>query len=112
MRVLIVDDERRVANTLVMILEREGYGAASAYNGAAALQKIESFIPDCVISDVLMSGMNRIRVLHERRSKNYTPLAIFCFSLGRHPQICWSKRLEPRGTDGSFWQNLSIPTSC
>lgn len=56
MRVLIVDDERSVAETLLMILQGEGYEAASAYNGSAALQKIEFFTPDCVISDVIMPG--------------------------------------------------------
>ena len=65
MRVLIVDDEKSVADTLAMILRREGYEAASAYNGTDALKKIESFTPDCVISDVIMLGMNgKGRVLY------------------------------------------------
>jgi len=43
-------------------LSGKGYETASAYNRAAELQKIESFTPDCVISDVLMSGMNGIEL--------------------------------------------------
>ena len=62
MRVLIIDDEKAVADTLVMILQRKGYDAAAAYSGAEALKIVESFRPDCVISDVIMPGINGIEV--------------------------------------------------
>src|SRR5690349_13158878 len=62
MRILVVDDERFVADTLVMILQRGGHEAASEYNGPAALHKIDSFRPNCVISDVIMPSMNGIEL--------------------------------------------------
>jgi CheY-like chemotaxis protein len=62
MGVLVIDDEKSVADTLVMILQREGHDAVAAYNGASALQRIESFVPECVISDVIMPGLNGIEV--------------------------------------------------
>jgi len=62
MRVLIIDDEKAVADTLVMILQRKGYDAAVAYSGPEALKKVESFAPNCVISDVIMPGINGIEV--------------------------------------------------
>lgn len=62
MRVLVIDDEKPLADTLALILQRAGYEAAVAYNGAAALSQLDSFRPDIVISDVIMPGMNGIEV--------------------------------------------------
>jgi CheY-like chemotaxis protein len=62
MRVLVVDDERSVADTLVMVLRYGGHQAAAAYEGGSALTLAEAFRPDCVICDVVMPGMNGIEV--------------------------------------------------
>jgi len=104
MRVLIVDDERRVADTLVMILEREGYEAACAYSGAAALQKIGSFTRDCVISDVLMSGMNGIE-LCATIEKLHPDCHILLFS----GQASTNLLVEKAKTQGHRWELLAKP---
>ena len=62
MRILVVDDEKSVADTLAMILEGEGHEVAAAYDGLDALRKLDSLVPDCVISDVIMPRMNGIEV--------------------------------------------------
>jgi DNA-binding response OmpR family regulator len=62
MRILVIDDERPLADTLVLILERAGYEATAAYDGAAALSQIEPFLPHAIICDVIMPGMNGIEV--------------------------------------------------
>lgn len=62
MRVLVIDDEKNLADTVVWILEENGFEAIAAYTGAAALDKISSFPPDIVLSDVIMPGMNGIDV--------------------------------------------------
>ena len=53
-RVLIVDDDRRVLELLVDLLELEGYQVASAPDGAEAAALAQSFGPDVVVSDVVM----------------------------------------------------------
>lgn len=60
MRVLVIDDEKPLADTLTLILQNAGYEARAVYDGAAALSLIESFVPDVLISDVVMPGMNGI----------------------------------------------------
>jgi CheY-like chemotaxis protein len=60
MRILIIDDEKPLADTLFLILQNAGYETKAVYDGAAALSLIESFVPDLVISDVVMPGMNGI----------------------------------------------------
>ena len=62
MRVLVIDDENNLADTLVWILERAGFEATSAYDGESALQRLDTFPPDVVISDVIMPGINGIEV--------------------------------------------------
>jgi DNA-binding response OmpR family regulator len=62
MRVLIIDNEKPLADTLTLILQHAGYEARAVYDGVTALSLIESFVPDVVISDVVMPGMNGIDV--------------------------------------------------
>lgn len=59
-RILIVDDQVALADTLRQILERHGYECAMAHTGNQALDKLTSFYPDLVLSDVIMPGMDGI----------------------------------------------------
>lgn len=61
-RVLIVDDDQKVAALLSELLEQEGYEALSVADGARALQVLNSFDPDVVISDVVMPVINGIEL--------------------------------------------------
>jgi CheY-like chemotaxis protein len=59
-RVLVVDDEPTITETLVEILNGEGFDAMAASTGEAALTSLRSFTPDVIISDVVMPGMNGV----------------------------------------------------
>jgi len=59
-KVLVVDDERVIADTLSMILNRSGFMARAVYSGEAALEIAPNFLPDMLISDVIMSDLNGI----------------------------------------------------
>lgn len=59
-RVLVVDDERRIADSLVAILNRSGFVSAAAYSGGHAIQTARSFHPDVLVSDVVMLGLSGI----------------------------------------------------
>jgi DNA-binding NtrC family response regulator len=61
-RVLIVDDETAIAETLALILRARGYEAATAYDGSSGLERCSCFVPDLVISDVCMPGMNGVEM--------------------------------------------------
>lgn len=58
--VLIVDDERVIADTLAIILNKSGYDATAVYSGIDAVEKARQMKPDLVISDVVMADMNGI----------------------------------------------------
>jgi CheY-like chemotaxis protein len=59
-KVLVADDERVIADTLAMILNQSGFEAQAVYSGERALELVPTFLPDMLISDVIMGGLNGI----------------------------------------------------
>jgi len=59
-KVLIADDERVIADTLAMILNKNGFDARVAYTGEQAVEVAGEFVPEMLISDVIMGGLNGI----------------------------------------------------
>jgi CheY-like chemotaxis protein len=68
-RVLVVDDEAIIADTVVEILNRSGYDAIARYSGRAALESIEEHCPSIVLSDVVMPGLNGIQLAQSVRKR-------------------------------------------
>jgi len=62
LRVLIVDDDRRMAGTLKDILNIKGYEAEAAYSGPEALVKVIKSEFDCVLSDIRMPQVNGVEL--------------------------------------------------
>jgi DNA-binding NtrC family response regulator len=60
--ILIVDDERNIADTLSIILSRSGFATMTAYDGVSALELARTIPPDLVISDVAMPGITGIEL--------------------------------------------------
>jgi CheY-like chemotaxis protein len=60
--VLVVDDERLIADTMTEILKRSGFHAACAYDGESALVLALQLNPDFVVSDVVMPHMNGVQL--------------------------------------------------
>jgi CheY-like chemotaxis protein len=67
-RVLVVDDERVIADTLAMILNQSGFEARPAYSGEKALDLASEWKPDMLISDVIMADLNGIEVAIRTRA--------------------------------------------
>lgn len=65
-RILIVDDEPTVLNTLGYVFQARGYDTVLAANGAAALQLLDSV--DAALIDINMPGMNGFAVCRAIRS--------------------------------------------
>ena len=64
-RVLLVDDERDLVQTLSERLQMRDMGSAVAYDGASALQLVEEDAPDVMIIDLKMPGIDGFQVLRE-----------------------------------------------
>src|SRR5713226_10589445 len=59
-KVLVVDDERVIADTLAIILNKAGFDATAIYTGGGAVESARRNKPDLVISDVFMPDMNGV----------------------------------------------------
>ncbi len=59
-KVLVVDDEHVIADTLAIILNQNGFDAAAVYSGTGAVERAKTVRPDLIISDVIMQDMNGI----------------------------------------------------
>jgi CheY-like chemotaxis protein len=66
-RVLVADDERVIADTLAMILNKSGFQARAVYSGEEILEIASAFAPDILISDVVMGEINGIEAAIEVR---------------------------------------------
>ena len=72
--VLIVEDERNIAQLLQLYLEKEGYAVAVANDGGAGLAKFRSVKPDLVLLDVMMPVMDGWAVCKAIRADSQTPI--------------------------------------
>jgi DNA-binding response OmpR family regulator len=61
-RVLVVDDETSIADTITTILSMSGYAAMAAYDGDDALETALVAPPHLLITDVVLPGMNGIEL--------------------------------------------------
>jgi CheY-like chemotaxis protein len=59
-RVLVVDDEALIADTIVMILNRNGFVAEAVYSGRQAIDTARRISPELVLSDVLMPQIDGV----------------------------------------------------
>jgi CheY-like chemotaxis protein len=57
-KVLVVDDAHDGADSLALLFQTLGHQAATAYDGAEALEKSHGFLPDFIILDIEMPRMN------------------------------------------------------
>ena len=69
-RILIVDDEPSILDSITMVLNTEGYETDTCLNGAAALQKVSNQEYDLVLLDIKMPKMDGIEVLERMMEIN------------------------------------------
>ncbi len=77
MKILIVEDEKRLADALVQIFTKNKMTADASYNGIDGLDNALSGIYDVIVLDIMLPGMNGIDVLRELRKEDIkTPVIL------------------------------------
>ncbi|MBI4963574.1 MAG: sigma-54-dependent Fis family transcriptional regulator [Desulfomonile tiedjei] len=79
-RILIVDDEKDICEILFRLLKKSGFMPLVAHDGERALEMIRLGVPDAVVSDMMMPGMDGMELL--RRAKEYDPTLPFLIITG------------------------------
>jgi DNA-binding NtrC family response regulator len=103
-RVLIVDDEPMISDSLAMIFTRAGYEARAAYSAEHALALIELWPPDLAILDVYLPGMNGIDLaIHLKAHLPGCKLVLFS------GQSATSDLLEQARRDGHLLEVMAKP---
>lgn len=74
MKILIIEDEKAIAEVERAYVEKEGYSADIAENSYVGIEKFEEFDYDLVILDLMLPGMSGIDVCRFIRSKKNTPI--------------------------------------
>ncbi|HEY0263158.1 MAG TPA: response regulator [Granulicella sp.] len=64
-RILVVDDERIVADTLRMIFSKHGFDVRARYDVDEALRCVKDFVPELVLCDISMPGRDGLELLQE-----------------------------------------------
>jgi len=102
--VLIVDDEKVIADTLSIILSRAGFTTRTAYNGEAALKIATAIRPALLISDVVMPGISGVEL-----AITITQTLPDCKVLLFSGQAATVDLLEEARRDGYYFTTLSKP---
>jgi two-component system phosphate regulon response regulator PhoB len=71
-RVLIIEDERGLTQSLSWYFNREGYETHVAHDGQEGLRKAQTMLPDVVLLDIMLPGMNGLDVCRELRAGEKT----------------------------------------
>ena len=103
-RVLVADDEQVIANTLAIILNQSGFEARAVFSGEKAVEALDTFKPDMLISDVIMTGMTGIEaaIITRQRMPN---CKILLFS----GQAATADLLEKARSQGHEFEILAKP---
>src|SRR5438874_12914353 len=81
--ILIVDDEESIRESLIALLEMEGYSVETSADGEEGLARIAERPFDLVLLDFALPGMNGVEVLQEIRERDQQLAAIMITPYGK-----------------------------
>lgn len=103
-RILIVDDERSIADTLALIFRSQHYEARTAYSAENAIETLSEWRPDLAILDVILPEMSGIDLAIVIKA-NYSSCHVLLFSGHANTALL----LEEAGRKGHQFEVLAKP---
>ena len=73
-KILVVDDEVDIVDFIEDYLTGEGYEVVKAYNGVEALDKMRQDLPDLVVLDIMLPGLDGFEVCKQMRTESAVPI--------------------------------------
>jgi two-component system, OmpR family, copper resistance phosphate regulon response regulator CusR len=87
-RILLVEDERKLARSLERLLVRSGYGVSLAFDGVAAIEAVSAQELHLIVLDINLPLKSGLEVLHHLRSSSYnTPVLILSARDAMHDKV-------------------------
>jgi two-component system, OmpR family, KDP operon response regulator KdpE len=75
-RVLVVDDEMQITRVLRAALSAQGYDVRTANEPEEALRLIHDWMPDLIVTDLMMPGMTGVELARAVRAKSKVPILV------------------------------------
>ncbi|HET9365122.1 MAG TPA: response regulator [Candidatus Angelobacter sp.] len=104
MKIIVVDDEPIIADTLVNILNGEGHDALAVSDGKSAIRWAEIIRPDAVVTDVIMPDMDGIET-----AKGITKMLPNCRIILFSGQAASTSLLAKAQAEGCLFEVLAKP---
>ncbi|MCD4705730.1 response regulator [bacterium] len=92
-KILIVEDERPLADLLSSKLQKEGYDVENAFDGQEGYEKIGKFKPDLILLDIIMPKMDGYEVMEKMNEDNSKIPVIIISNSGQPVEIEKTKKL-------------------
>lgn len=74
LRALVVEDEEDISNLIRFTLEEEGFLVSSSFNGIDAWNKVERHLPDIIILDLMIPGLNGLDLCKKVKARYEVPI--------------------------------------
>jgi two-component system alkaline phosphatase synthesis response regulator PhoP len=98
-KILIIDDEEDIRTLLEYNLKKEGFEVLTAENGEQGIEVAKTFVPDLIVLDVMMPGMDGIEVCEAIRSMPKIAHVLICFLTARSEDYSQIAGLEAGADD-------------
>lgn len=93
-RILVVDDDQIIADSLAAILRKSGYDVTAQYDGHGALQKCNGWVPDLLISDVVMPEVNGVALAIQIQQLYPACRILLCSGVATSAELVEQARLQ------------------
>jgi CheY-like chemotaxis protein len=106
--ILVVDDERAIADLLAELLEEEGYAVCTAHSGEEALVQLKTLRPDAIMLDLYMpviSGASLLTQIRGMAELAHTPVIVMSASAPA------ANALQDEGADAILLKPFSLETA-
>lgn len=100
--ILIVDDQKVMRETIGMLLAKQGYELEYAGDGPTALRKAAELIPDVILLDIMMPGMDGYEVCRQLRTHTVLAEVPIVMVTALNDRKSWMKGIEAGADDFVF----------
>ena len=73
-RILLVDDEPLITDSLSYSLRKEGFEVKAVGDGSVVLAEVQEYVPDLVVLDLMLPGMSGLEICQRLRAKSTIPV--------------------------------------